>query len=187
MKKIILPSLIMAGVAARVLMVGMPNIEPVMLVTMLVAFRYGAMRGAATGFFVMLISDFYIGIPGPWTLFTAPAYGLVGFTAGLIGKHLKDRKCISLASVSGSLTVMYDIITSIAMALLFGIPIMASMVALIPFMALHVFGNMLIIVVVFPYAWKVLDIVEVKSKDFFAELFGARPSVKYNLKEREYE
>ena len=90
-----------------------------------------------------------------------------------------------MANVSGSLTVMYDIITSIAMALMFGIPLMASMVALIPFMALHVFGNMLIVVVVFPYAWGVLDVVEVRSRDFFAELFGTKSDVKFNVVEQD--
>lgn len=179
MNKLLLPPIIFTGVVARVMMAGMPNIEPVMLVTMFVAFRYGAMRGAATGFFTMLISDFYIGLPGPWTLFTAPAYGLVGFIAGLIGKHARNRKRAPLASVSGYLTVLYDVITSLCMAFMFNIPVMAAMVALIPFMALHVFGNMLIVVMVFPYAWKLLDIVEVKTKDIFADLFSTRSDVKY--------
>ena len=99
------PSLIAAGAAARALMAGMPNVEPITLAAMVAGMRYGPAKGFITGFMAMLISDFYIGLPGPWTLFTTFGFGVVGFMAGFLPKAYSDNRA-KLATYAAAFTAV---------------------------------------------------------------------------------
>lgn len=166
---IIIPAFIFSGVSARLLMSGMPNIEPVMLVTIIAALRYGPKYGFATGFFTMLISDFYLGLPGPWTLYTAPSFGFVGLLAGIMWKKkkfiLRYNKA-KLASMAGGLTLVYDVLTNIGWALNWGLPIFPTLMFGIPFSGIHILSNMLIVGITAPYIMYVLDIIPSKVRDY---------------------
>lgn len=169
---IVIPGFIFSGVSARLLMSGMPNIEPVMLVTILAALKYGPKYGFITGFFTMLISDFYLGLPGPWTLYTAPSFGFVGLLAGIVGVKkqftLKYDKA-KLASMAGGLTLIYDILTNIGWALNWGLPIFPTLIFGIPFSGVHILSNMLIVGITAPYLMYAFDIIPSKIKEYTSQ------------------
>jgi uncharacterized membrane protein len=182
MKRVIIPSLIFAGAAARVLMAGLPNIEPVMLVTLVSGYRYGAKYGLLVGALTMLLSDLVINgfvsfamvVPASIlvyiSLITNATYGFVGFFSAYFKKY---RTAFQMAGVAALLTVIYDVITAIFCMLPFNMPIPQILIGQIPFTIAHVLGNVLIVGVCAPYLFAALDYIEAKDK---FSVFAAKPA-----------
>jgi len=174
MKAIITPALIFFGAISRVLMAGLPNIEPVMLVTIASGVKYGWKYGLLTGFFTMLLSDliiygtipyFAIGLPLGFialtSLMTNTTYGLIGLIAGFFKKHTKRLELAGLAVV---LTIAYDLVTNIGTAFIANITVVQALIQGIPFMLLHLLGNVLIVSICAPYLLKLMTFAESRVK-----------------------
>ena len=163
------PSLIAAGAAARALMAGMPNVEPITLAAMVAGMRYGPAKGFITGFMAMLISDFYIGLPGPWTLFTTFGFGVVGFMAGFLPKAYSDNRA-KLATYAAAFTAVYQIIVNSAWPLLTGQSLLAATIMAIPFAAAQIMGNIIMIPLFLPWAMAVMDALPVCIRHISAHI-----------------
>jgi uncharacterized membrane protein len=144
--------LVLAAAASRVGMALAPNVEPVMAFVIM-ASLVGA-NPALVGFGAMALSDLVLGA-GPWTLYTSTAYGLVGLVASFFKP--KTRKQVAL--LSGSLTVLYDLITNIAFGFSMGLPLAETLVAGIPFSILHIFSNMVLCAMLLPQPVDAVGIV----------------------------
>ena len=169
-KVAITSSLIFFGAISRTLMAGLPNIEPVMLVTLVSGVRYGWRYGFFTGLLTMMLSDliiygtvpyFAIGLPLGFialtSLMTNTTYGLIGLLSGFFKKHTKR---IELAGAALILTLIYDLITNIGTAFIANITITQALLQGIPFMLLHVIGNVLIIGICAPYLLRLMAFAE---------------------------
>jgi len=174
MRAVITPLLIFFGAISRVLMAGLPNIEPVMLVTIASGVKYGWKYGLLTGFFTMLLSDliiygtipyFAIGLPLGFialtSLMTNTTYGLIGLMAGFFKKHTKRLELAGLALV---LTLAYDLVTNIGTAFIANITIAQALIQGLPFMLLHLLGNVAIVGICAPYLLKLMAFAEIRLK-----------------------
>ena len=173
-KVAITSSLIFFGAISRVLMAGLPNIEPVMLVTLVSGVKYGWKYGFFTGLLTMMLSDliiygtipyFAFGLPLGFialtSLMTNTTYGLIGLLSGFFKKYTKR---IELAGAALVLTLMYDLITNIGTAVIANITIVQALLQGIPFMLLHLLGNVLIVGICAPYLLRLMAFAENKAR-----------------------
>lgn len=71
------------AVAGRVLFAPIPNVQPVTFLVAVAGFAFGPLAGVALGAATALFSNQFLG-QGPWTVWQMFAWGLVGFSAGLL-------------------------------------------------------------------------------------------------------
>lgn len=151
--------------ALRVLMAPLPNIEPVMLFTIVAAIAFGPITGFLLGLGSMILSNIFMmsGVSVfPWilhmplvTLYTSLTYGLIGLMAGLLGIVKKNWKRSDFTLLVVVMTLFYDLITAVCFAIQFygfgGIPV--ALTAQIPFTVLHL-SNALFAFLFAPYLFK---------------------------------
>ncbi len=75
--------------AARIPFAVIPNVQPTTFIVMLAGYVFGMRVGFFVGAIAAVLSNIYFG-QGPWTLWQMFAWGLSGFTAGLL-RHLLER------------------------------------------------------------------------------------------------
>lgn len=78
----------LAGVA-RVPFVALPNVQPTTFLVMISGYVFGPGFGFMTGAFAALSSNFFLG-QGPWTPWQMLAWGLAGFSSGILKKYVKN-------------------------------------------------------------------------------------------------
>jgi energy-coupling factor transport system substrate-specific component len=78
---------VLASIAAvgRIPFASIPSVQPTTFVIMMAGFVFGAESGFIIGAVAALASNMIMG-QGPWTPWQMAAWGLVGLTAGLLGK-----------------------------------------------------------------------------------------------------
>lgn len=138
-----------------------PNVEPIMLFTIVAALAYGPRAGAFLGAGSLLVSDFMIGLPGPWTVYNAGCYGAIGAAAGLLGSWKRSWRREELTAVAFVATIFYDAVTASFWALQMMQPLFAVYAAQVPFTLLHL-SNCALAYVFAPEMMKFLDY----AKDF---------------------
>ena len=133
-----------------------PNVEPILATQMPFAKKYGAFTGFIFGVLSIIFYDLLTGTAGPWTLFTATAYGLLGFLAALFfKKRSASRKNFVSFAVLG--TLFYDAITGLTVGpLFFHQSFMIALVGQIPFTALHLVGNVTFALLISPAVYSFL-------------------------------
>jgi uncharacterized membrane protein len=166
----------------RTWMASAPNVEPVMLSTIVSATVYGPVYGFVVGVLSMIISNVLMSttpLSFPWilqlplvTVYTSLTYGIIGLVSGFLfskGQEVWSRT--KYAIVAGIMTIFYDVVTAIAFALQFyGIGgIMVALVGQVPFTILHL-SNVLLAFVFAPLLYnlmtKVKDTTEFKTTQF---------------------
>lgn len=133
--------LIMGGVMAGACLkyiAAPPNIELLMPFVMVAGMLTGRTRGFMAGFSMRMMYDFYLAMPGPWTIYTSLAYGIVGLIASTI--PIRENR-LGLTIWAAGLTVLYDIITMVCFGLSFGLPVFSLIGPQLPFTAMHLAGN----------------------------------------------
>jgi uncharacterized membrane protein len=134
----------------RFLMAPYPNIEPIMLFTIVSALSYGPLAGFLIGFGSMLVSDLFIGLAGPWTIYTTLTYGFVGLSVGFLGIRKKEWGRAGLTAVTFVMVILYDLITATFFAFEFMVPWNAAIASQIPFTLLHL-SNCVFVFLFAPY------------------------------------
>ena len=79
-----------AAAAGRVVLGGVPSVQPVTALCTVVGISLGPRAGAAVGAVAALLSNAFLG-QGPWTPWQMLAWGLVGASAGLLAPLLRRR------------------------------------------------------------------------------------------------
>lgn len=92
-----LAALAALAIAGRVLMAGVPNIQPSTFIIVVSGYVFGPLSGFMVGSTTALVSNFFLG-QGPWTLWQMLAWGLAGILSGLLGRGrlLEGRWRLSL-------------------------------------------------------------------------------------------
>jgi uncharacterized membrane protein len=116
-----------------------PNIEPIMASIMPIGRKYGAVLGFAFGFLSIFLYDLITHF-GTWTWTTAITYGFVGMFSFLYFKKFKSS-AFNFAVFAFFATIIFDLITGVLFAPMFGQTIWSALVLQIPFTALHLAGN----------------------------------------------
>ena len=120
--------------AFRVLLAsGPPNVKPTAFLVIVSGIVGGPYAGAAVGWLSMTLSDIYLG-PGVWTLETSAGMAIVGLLAGLLLQKSLHLTRTGLMVEGFLLTVIFDVSTSIADAIIFHYPILVALAGLyVPF------------------------------------------------------
>ncbi|MDO8564634.1 MAG: hypothetical protein Q7R88_01425 [bacterium] len=148
-----------------------PNVEPILATQMPVARLFGGMGAFLFGFFSILLYDVITGTVGPWTFFTASAYGVLGLGSAwyfnsrfvtpsqslpLKGGEVKKRGTRALRrhfvyfAIVG--TLFYDAATGLTVGpLFFGQPFSSALLGQIPFTLMHLLGNVTLSLVWSPF------------------------------------
>ena len=130
----------------RVLMVPLPNIQPVTIAALIIGAQLGARRGVAFAVLVTMISNFIIG-DGIWTLYQALGWStvaIIGANSGIISSGKLDlTKAYGYAIICAFL---FDFIVSLSVigTISFG-EFMVYLLNGIPYDLLHALGNLTII------------------------------------------
>lgn len=119
LKLALIASLTSLSVASRIALAAFPNIKLVAFITIIGGILLGSKIGFLIGFLSMLISDFVFFGLGYWTAATAPCMGFVGLLAGFLLKDARKMSRIDLFLAGFILTLIYDVTTSIALAIPF--------------------------------------------------------------------
>ncbi|PIR86351.1 hypothetical protein COU13_01445 [Candidatus Kaiserbacteria bacterium CG10_big_fil_rev_8_21_14_0_10_43_70] len=127
-----------------------PNVEPITATLMPFAKKWGILSGAVFGVLTVLVFDVITRSIGPWSLFTAGAYALLGIFAGLYFSRVDgSRTHYVMFAVIG--TLFYDAVTGLTVGpLFFDQPFMSALVGQIPFTLYHLAGNVVLAVVLSP-------------------------------------
>ena len=144
----IMPTLTLAALAAagRILFAPIPDFKPVSAIAIIAGATLGRRNGFMVGSLAAFTSNFFFG-QGPWTPWQMYAWGIVGYTGGLLcevgflstDKPTKLWKLIGLGFFSAGL---YGLILNTYQVIGFVVPFnwaaaLASMAAALPFDAMH--------------------------------------------------
>ena len=83
---VVLCVMIALSAAGRFIFAWLPGFKPVTAITVITAMWIGRDAGFAVGALSAAVSNFYFG-QGPWTPFQMLAWGLIGFSAGVLAGH----------------------------------------------------------------------------------------------------
>ncbi|WP_027364848.1 ECF transporter S component [Desulfotruncus alcoholivorax] len=129
----------------RVPFAAIPNVQPTTFLVLLSGYVFGPGAGFAVGVLAALTSDFFLGL-GPWTPWQMLAWGLAGWTAGIIRYLAKTPPRLLLVVFSVLWGYFYGLIMNTWHWLTFIYPLTwqtftATCVASVWFDTFHAAGN----------------------------------------------
>lgn len=127
-----------------------PNVEPILATQMPMSKHYGPYTGFLFGFFSIVFYDLLTQTLGPWSFFTAGAYGLLGFWAFYFFQNKKNNRWsyVYFAIIG---TIFFDAATGLSVGpLFFGQSFMGALIGQIPFTLWHLLGNISFALVLSP-------------------------------------
>lgn len=116
-----------------------PNVEPIMASVMPLGRKYGALWGFLFGFLSIFLYDSITHF-GAWTWMVGITYGVIGALSSLYFKKFKPS-VFNFAVFSFFATILFDLITGVLFAPMFGQTMLNALILQIPFTALHLAGN----------------------------------------------
>ena len=117
-----------------------PNVEPIMASIMPIGKKYGAFLGFAFGFLSIFLYDLLTHF-GSWTWTVGITYGLIGMVSFFYFKKFKTS-ALNFAIFAFFATIIFDFITGVLFAPMFGQTMSSAFVLQIPFTMLHLAGNL---------------------------------------------
>jgi len=153
-RKVAVVSVLVSVCLAVQLAPRLPNVEFTSLLTFVFGFLFGCVFGFLFGGFVMFVNGFF----SPWGFaglnlpFQMLGMGVVGFVGGFYGRGVRGcvfgRMAFEASVVGALLTVFYDLLTNLGMALYYVLIGMSPDLALVtafvygvPFSLIHVGSN----------------------------------------------
>lgn len=128
------------GVLGRVAFQWIPSVEPIIPLTIALAFYHDWKKGAVCGTIGFFISNFFVwGFQGPWTIFQCLGAVAAALAGGLTSKISKRKSLFFTSLILGAIS--YEIIINLGSfiffpwALLIGLP---YLLAAIPFGFIHI-------------------------------------------------
>ena len=138
-KFIILSICAIFGIAGRILLSPIPNIQPVTVIVLLVGIRMGAKEAIFLSSIIALFSNLILG-HGIWTFYQAVAWSLIGCLGALFSDKLNTLNRLIFISILSAF--LFNWIVSISILHSVGFELfLPYIVAGIPYDLLHVVGN----------------------------------------------
>lgn len=136
---IIIGSFILVSGIGRILMQGLPSVEPIIFFAVLAGWLFGSKKGFIVGATSLVLSNFFVfGGQGPWTVFQALGFGVAGF----IGSFLRKKAKIFESMIAMILaTLIFEIIVDIGSVIYNPANIFTTFFLALPFLAIHVVSN----------------------------------------------
>ena len=123
----------------RLLPLRAPNVEPIMASVMPLGRRFGALWAFLFGVLSIVLYDLMTNF-GPWTATVAISYGLLGVISSYYFKKVESTP-FNFAMFAIVATIVFDLVTGVLFAPMFGQSMYTALVLQIPFTALHLAGN----------------------------------------------
>lgn len=79
------------AILGRISMASIPNVQPATFLILIAGYTYGCATGFVVGFCTALVSNFAL-LQGPWTIWQAFAWGLVGASGGVLKLFMAQPK-----------------------------------------------------------------------------------------------
>ena len=127
-----------------------PNIEATSLITFFVGVVFGNVAGGLFGALVMFVNGFLSpwGFAGLVLPFQIVGMGIVGAAGGVFGRYgvagSTNRVVLESAIFGSFLTLIYDLITNMGVALISNVPIVLALIAGVVFSIVHIVSNTLL-------------------------------------------
>jgi energy-coupling factor transport system substrate-specific component len=155
----LIAALAAAAAGGRVLFAFVPNVQPVTIIVAVTGATLGPRAGIAVGGSAALLSNAFLG-QGPWTPWQMIGWGLVGATAGLLPRLLRNR--FALAAFGIAWGFLFDWLMDVwAWSTLGPSANLHSFMTLaatgVPFDVAHASGNAVIAVIAGPTLFRMLD------------------------------
>ena len=112
-KLVLIAAMIALSVIGRIIFTPVPGFKPVTAITVITAMWLGRDAGFAVGALSAAVSNFYFG-QGPWTPFQMLAWGLIGFSAGVLAGPMRKSRaalCVFGAAAGVMFSLLMDIWT----------------------------------------------------------------------------
>ena len=111
----------LAGVG-RVPFAALPNVQPTTFLVIISGYVFGPVFGFMVGAFATIVSNSFLG-HGPWTPWQMVAWGLAGFSAGLLKKGFKNPSTLTISIFAFSWGFLFDYIMNLWHWLFFVYPL----------------------------------------------------------------
>jgi uncharacterized membrane protein len=136
---LMLVTFVIGGVLGRILLQGVPSVEPITFFALLAGALFGWRKGAVTGASTWFLSNFFMfGGQGPWSLVHVFAGAFAGFLGGFLQKRAGYVKTIGLMVVA---TLFFEVVMNVSSGIFFGFGIIVSFLSAVPFMLTHLGAN----------------------------------------------
>jgi energy-coupling factor transport system substrate-specific component len=155
----LIAALAAAAAGGRVLFAFVPNVQPVTIIVAVTGATLGPRAGIAVGGSAALLSNAFLG-QGPWTPWQMIGWGLVGATAGLLPRLLRNR--FALAAFGIAAGFLFDWLMDVWAWSALGqnadaTSFLAFVSTGIPFDIAHATGNVVIALIAGPTLIRMLD------------------------------
>ena len=156
-KFIILSICAIFGIAGRILLSPIPNVQPVTVIVLLAGIRMGAKESIFLSTIIALFSNLILG-HGIWTFYQAAAWSIVGCLGALFSEKLNTLNRLIFISIASAF--LFNWIVSISILHSVGVELfLPYLVAGIPYDLLHVAGNITFMI------WLSSPLSEIMSRD----------------------
>ncbi len=151
----------------RLLPLRAPNVEPIMASVMPLGRKYGVLTGFLFSFLSIVIYDLFTHF-GAWTWTVGITYGVIGALSSFYFKKFKSST-FNFAVFAFFATIIFDLITGVLFAPMFGQSMWSAFILQIPFTALHLAGNIGFAITLSPLINKWLASSEFFSLKYFKQ------------------
>jgi energy-coupling factor transport system substrate-specific component len=168
----LIAALAAAAAGGRVLFAFIPNVQPVTIIVAVSGATLGPRAGLAVGGSAALLSNAFLG-QGPWTPWQMIGWGLVGASAGLMRRPLRNRYALAAFGVAWGF--LFDWLmdlwawSALGQSATAG-SFMAFVATGLPFDIAHATGNALIALIAGPLLIRTLDRYAQRLHAHFAPL-----------------
>lgn len=153
-KASLMAAVVAACIGSNYALIGVANFKVMDLLVFVSGFVFGPIIGASIGVLTWMVYGVlnpYGFVPQIWvaTMLSETIYGITGgVLAKLISVSDYSSNRVGLRVLFGAtgflLTFLYDLITNVAFALTFGVPIIAALIAGVPFALIHELSNLIL-------------------------------------------
>ncbi len=136
---LVISSVIIISGITRVLMQGLPSVEPIIFFAILAGWLFGSKKGFFVGATALWVSNFFVlGGQGPWTIFQAVGFGIAGYLGGLMRKKAKLPEAVLTMILA---TLIYEIIVNAGTLIFLPTGIFNVFILGLPFLIIHLVSN----------------------------------------------
>jgi len=132
------------GIAGRILLSPIPNVQPVTVIILIAGMRIGAKESVFLATVIALFSNLIIG-HGIWTIYQAAGWSLIGLLGALLSNKIDTlSKLIYFSALSG---IIFNWFVSLSILHSVGIELfLPYIIAGLPYDLLHVVGNITFVI-----------------------------------------
>lgn len=152
----LLAMLITIAVVGRIVFTFIPNVQPMTTIIIIASFLVSPLEAVIVAVMSTILSNLYLGM-GPWVLWQALIWGLIGLVSGIIGKFHFRIPLVFLILYSGFCGIFYGFVMSIAMSFAMDVNFWTYYLAGLPFDMSHAVGNIVFFAVFYPVFFRVLS------------------------------